>query len=276
MYTPIHHADSVPTQLDEHQHHSTLPDASSSPVKAKSPGEKPSESVPPADSADEESGDESDSNYLSFTDESDDEGDVEGRNNQSSREREAREHERQLVLEAAGLVVNQDVKPPPRPRKRRPAPAAPDRSSVISISSAHKDLPPVPSLEPVDHAARLDDAFDRYEAFKQTQGDINLNRLSVASTNDTLPPSPKSPVVSLAPSSSSDGRGYSHLLSFLGRSRSPINDVERPTISTLNISLPILNSPDMPSRENSPAFGSVSFPTLLKALDAACPHIHLY
>lgn len=260
---PINHADSLSTHLAE-QPPSTLPGAPINPVEVNSAAKTPPEVVPHIGSTDhptdDESDDESESNYLSFTDDSGDEGEVEASNNQGSEEREAREHERQLVLEAAGLIVNQDVKPPVRPRKRRPAPAAPDRSSMISMSSTHKDLPPVPSPEPVDHAARLEDAFDRYETFKQTHGDINLNRMSVASTNDTLPPSPKSPVVSLAPSSSrdSDGRGYSHLLSFLGRSKSPIGDVDRPTRSTLNISSPILNSPDSLSRENSPAFGSVS------------------
>lgn len=48
----------------------------------------------------------SDSDYLSF-----DESDAE----ETEAERKAREHERQLVLEAAGLIVKEDVKPPPRP-----------------------------------------------------------------------------------------------------------------------------------------------------------------
>lgn len=206
----------------------------------------------------EDEDESSDSDYYSATDDSDDEG-VEG---DSNKDREAREKERQRVLEAAGLIVNEDVKPPPKverarsTRIRRPAPAAPQRSSVISNTSV-KDLPPVPQNEdgPIEPTVRLDDAFDRYEAFKKTQS--SNNRLSVASSFETGPSSPTSGSPSITPSISRDGegRGYIHLLSFLGR-KTPANETSERR--TLNISAPILNISDSPSRDNSPAFGSVS------------------
>lgn len=212
----------------------------------------------------DDSSDSSDEDYFSVADSEDEQVDTDA-------DWEAREKERQRVLEAAGLIVNEDVKPPPRlerarsARKRRPPPAAPQRSSVISNSSASKDLPPVPEPEPsptVDHFTRVDDAFDRYETFKQqAQQTPNSNRLSVASSFETAQSSlGGSPAVSQAPSTSGlskdgEGRSYSHLLNFLGR-KTPGSD--GPEKRTLTISAPILNNPDSPSRENSPAFGSVS------------------
>ncbi|KAJ7041981.1 hypothetical protein C8F04DRAFT_1077868 [Mycena alexandri] len=197
-----------------------------------------------SDSDDSDS--DSDSDYLSF----------EGTAEESEEDFLAREHERQLVLEAAGLIVQKDVKPPPRPvrrrssgqARRRPPPAAPDRTSVWSSSSsvsAPKELPPIP--EP-DAATRLDDAFDRYEAYRGH----HQNRLSVASVETNPPPaSPTSPSMMTA-SSSEGGKSYSHLLHFLGR-KTPVEVERRPTISA-----PILQTPENGggSRANSPAFGS--------------------
>lgn len=184
--------------------------------------------------------------------------------NEDDMEREAREEkERELVLQAAGLIVTQEAEQPPRVvrsrsiRKHRPPPAAPKRLSKLS-NTVPKDLPPVPDSDPLDSTARLDDAFDRYEAFRLAHG--NLNRLSVASV-DTGPPSPGlSPSSSIAPSLSrdSDSRGHSALLNFLGR-KSPMNESERRSMP--NISAPLLISPTPPSRENSPAFGTVSITT---------------
>jgi hypothetical protein len=210
--------------------------------------------------ADEREDQESQSSeeYFSVADDSEEEDDKE---EDTDADWEAREKERQRVLEAAGLIVNQDVKPPPRlararsTRPRRPAPAAPQRSSIISNLSA-KDLPPVPD-SPAGNSPRLDDAFDRYETFKHTQG--SLNRLSFASSSFEAAPS--SPAVSLTPSTSkeSDNRPKSYLLNFLGR-RTPANDgSER---RTLTISGPIMSTSEGPSRENSPAFGSVTLCTL--------------
>jgi hypothetical protein len=105
----------------------------------------------------EELNDSSDDDYFSVADadgDSDNENDM---REETDDDWNARENERQRVLEAAGLIVNEDVKPPPRlerarsARKRRPPPAAPQRSSIISTSAA-KDLPPVPELDfsPID------------------------------------------------------------------------------------------------------------------------------
>ncbi|KAF7359085.1 Actin cytoskeleton-regulatory complex protein [Mycena sanguinolenta] len=201
-----------------------------------------------SDSESDESESDSDSDYLSF----------DGSSEESEEDRAAREHERQLVLEAAGLIVKKDVQAPPRPVRRRstrrPAPAAPDRSSVLSSSSSvsAKELPPIPEL---DAATTLDDAFARYEAYRGHQ----KNRLSVASVEtNPVPASPTSPsVMSTSPSTGSvtEGRG-SGFLHFLGR-KTP-NEAEaarsRPTISG-PIAIP---RPDNGggSPSNSPAFGS--------------------
>ncbi|KAK0474009.1 Dbl homology domain-containing protein [Armillaria novae-zelandiae] len=188
------------------------------------------------------------SEYLSF-----DESDIEDTYPETKAEREAREHERQLVLEAAGLIVKQDVKPPPRPPrkpksgKRRPPPLAPERLSSNTSASSLKGLPPVPPTES-ETSAHLNDAFDRYEAFRYTHA--NANRMSVASSMDSAPPSsPTISTVSQTPSKEGESR-YSSIMHFLGR-KTP--EAEK----RLVISAPILNSPETEfSRSASPAFGS--------------------
>ncbi|KAK0492066.1 hypothetical protein EDD18DRAFT_1080080 [Armillaria luteobubalina] len=188
------------------------------------------------------------SDYLSFA-----ESDIEDTYPETKAEREAREHERQLVLEAAGLIVKQDVKPPPRPPrkpksgKRRPPPLAPERLSSNTSASSLKGLPPVPPTES-ETSAHLNDAFDRYEAFRYTHA--NANRMSVASSMDSAPPSsPTLSAVSQSPSKEGESR-YSSIMHFLGR-KTP--EAEK----RLVISAPILNSPETEfSRSASPAFGS--------------------
>jgi hypothetical protein len=239
------HADAVPTGLSE--------------IKNKvQHGNVETQKVVVVEEQEDEESESSGDDYFSIADadDSEQEDDME---EETDADWDAREKERQLVLEAAGLIVNQDVKPPPRlararsARQRRPPPVAPHRSSIISNSSV-KDLPPVPD-SPADSSPRLDDAFDRYESFKHTQG--SSNRLSVASSFETAPSSPGgSPAISFSTSISKDGesRPKSHLLNFLGR-RTPASDGAEKR--TLIISGPILNQSDSPSRENSPAFGSV-------------------
>jgi actin cytoskeleton-regulatory complex protein PAN1 len=241
------HADAVPTGFTEAK--SEEPQVRHGNVEAQKVAAEEQE-----DEESESSGDD----YFSVAD-----GDSEGENDiedGTDADWEAREKERQRVLEAAGLIVNQDVQPPPRlararsARQRRPPPIAPHRSSIISNSSV-KDLPSIPD-SPVDGSPRLDDAFNRYELYKHTQG--ASNRLSVASSFETALSSPGgSPAISLAASISKDveSRPKSHLLGFLGR-RTPANDGSEKR--TLTISGPIMNQPDSPSRENSPAFGSAS------------------
>ena len=251
---------------------------------------------------------DSSSDYLSFED-SENEAGVDGdersgggnKANHHKADKEARERERQRVLEAAGLIVQRDVGPPPvrpprsrvasasssspasRKGKRRPAPAAPQRRP----SGMHKELPPVPPVLDVDsglvpdgrgevetegvddevteeaeeveeaeealtHEARLDDAFARYESFKNAQANQLAganNRLSVVSTDSsiTMPASPtttissmsmsqtqhppsmvhmhmnkdkdKDPTSPSSTSSNSEGR-YAHFLNFLTNSGS--------------------------------------------------------
>ncbi len=180
------------------------------------------------------------SDYLSF-----DESDIEDTYPETKAEREAREHERQLVLEAAGLIVKQDVKPPPRPprkpksSKRRPPPVAPERLSSNTSTSSLKGLPPVPPTES-ETSAHLNDAFDRYEAFRYTHA--NVNRMSVASSMDSAPPSsPTISTISQTPSKEGPGESrYSSIMHFLGR-KTP--EAEK----RLVISAPILNSPKVNS-----------------------------
>lgn len=205
--------------------------------------------------------DDSDSEYLSFDDS--DEEDQETAE-QYRIEREARASERQRVLEAAGFIVKRDGRrPPPKiPRKHRPPPAVPDRLTIITEPANDKDkeLPSVPT--PQDDAESIlyvDDAYERYETFKQNQ----LNRLSVASSFEIIPsPTVTSPTLSVTTSmskgDSSEGRLSDKLRDFLGRSKTP---EERRTNLTISgpISGPILTREPSPvTCENSAAFGAVS------------------
>lgn len=220
--------------------------------------------------SDSESGD---SDYMSF--ESSDDDDEGPSYPETKAEREARAHERQLVLEAAGLILKQDVKPPPRPPrrsrskdKRRPPPLAPQRTTPTPSVAGNiqgKELPELPPAElevpparPRDPTQHLNDAFDRYEAFRGRAS----NRLSVASfESGSMSPMSAS---SMTPTTSKEGesasgKSYSGFLHFLGRSRTPVENERR---STLVISAPIMNTEissggDI-TRSVSPAFGSVS------------------
>ncbi|KAL5528859.1 hypothetical protein ACEPAG_4833 [Sanghuangporus baumii] len=220
------------------------------------------------DSSSEESSD--DDEYFSLSESSDSENEEEdARTDEEKRkEHEARELERQRVLEAAGLLekksssdVITDVNAPPtRPvrrrstaaRRRRAPPETPNRLSVASLPSlpSDKDLPVTPVLH-------VDDAFERYEAYRLSKN----YRLSMSSI-DTGPPSPGpgpgiSPSLSPTPSKEgggADGRSHSHIFKFLSRSRTPDIDSERPRIQ---ISGPIASSSSsMNSTDSGVAFGS--------------------
>ncbi|KAJ3879158.1 hypothetical protein F5051DRAFT_403673 [Lentinula edodes] len=209
----------------------------------------------------------SDTDYHSFED-----SDGEENSEETHEEREARrEHERQMVLEAAGLIVKKDVKPPPRPpkRKRRPPPIAPRTQSVSSISS--KDLPKIPESMQGPEPTPLDDAFERYEAFRLTQSGAGNNRLSVASFDTALSSPTTSVTMSTSPSKDGETRSHSGIFHFLGRSKTPVDSDRR----TLTISAPILSSlsNEDSARSNSPAFGS-SWASLVdkSALDGIPSH----
>ena len=190
---------------------------------------------------------DSSSEYHSFDDDHDDD---------DGSTRATRERERQLVLEAAGLIVQTDVGVPLRRRstKRRPAPPAPDRHGhgEENLATGEKDLPAVPSHsttpEPeLSYEARLDDAFARYEAFKDRQ--VTPNRLSVVSIESSIgPTSSLSSSVGTASNNLNvrepEGGRYSTFLNFL-RSKTPdidAKEVRRKSASTWNISAPIIQN----------------------------------
>ncbi|KAF8638846.1 hypothetical protein AX17_001904 [Amanita inopinata Kibby_2008] len=206
------------------------------------------------------------SDYLSF--ESD--GGVDVADAKAEHEARERERERQKVLEAAGLIVTQDVRPPPelvrtrsKNTKHRPAPAVPHRCSVRQNNSYTKDLPPVPDLELMDHATRLEDAFDRFESFRNQQ--LSNNRLSVISTDSVNLAPPTTSTLGTNPlarttSRENEGQGkYSHFLHFF---KTP--EIEKRSSSTLTISAPISGIPQDASRSGSPGFGT-SWASLVEA-----------
>ena len=207
---------------------------------------------------------------------------------QRQHEREQRELERIRVLEAAGLIIKQPAegKRPPAPpmrrrstkKGRRPPPTAPLPSPPAATHDRERELPPLPPPSP---RARLDDAYERYEAFKSREAMIpsTSNRDSVALTvsdASSIPPSsPRIPItpgmgtVSLSPATppppalhESKSGAYTGLLSFLSRSKTP--GEEKKPVSVASISAPMISAPipvtavATPTRENSPAFGSVS------------------
>jgi hypothetical protein len=125
-----------------------------------------------------------------------------------------------------------------------------------SASDKDKELPSVPTpQDDAESVMYVDDAYERYEAFKQNQH----NRLSVASSFEITPsPTVTSPTLSVAVSvskaDSSDGRFSDKLRDFLGRSKTP---EERR--ANLTISGPILTRDCSPvAGENSATFGAVS------------------
>lgn len=219
------------------------------------------------DSEESDQDDSSGSDYVTATDSDTDTDESANEEEQSEearrQERQARAAERQRVLEAAGLIIKTESKPPPRPararshRRRRPAPAVPERSP--QIPSPRKELPPVPESDSANTSLRLDDAFERYEAYRQNH--LTLNRLSVASfESSTSTTSPQSSTFALTPSASTSAADEprSHgLLHFFGRSRTPANDGETRTFPV--ISAPILQREPSPAPgEGDSAFGSVS------------------
>ncbi|SRR5713226_6784095 len=199
-------------------------------------------------------------------------------------EREVRAVERQLVLEAAGIVVKKDSTGPPLRLQRRRA--------VAAVQPKHRPAPappPAPTStqrgdpgelhRPTQVQEHLDDAYERYEAFKQQS-----SRLSISSIDQLSPRPPASPSLgsgsfslasaqshenlsdkerskeNVSNTSSSYGSRISH---FLGRSRTPIQ--ERENRVTPTISAPIISASSSSSTVtlgsstpgDSPGFGLV-------------------
>jgi actin cytoskeleton-regulatory complex protein PAN1 len=199
-------------------------------------------------------------------------------------EREVRAVERQLVLEAAGIVVKKDSTGPPLRLQRRRA--------VAAVQPKHRPAPAPPPAQtstqrgdpgelhrPPQVQEHLDDAYERYEAFKQQS-----SRLSISSIDQPSPWPPASPSLgsgsfslasaqshenlsdkerskeNVSNTSSSYGSRISH---FLGRSRTPIQ--ERENRVTPTISAPIISASSSSSTVtlgsstpgDSPGFGLV-------------------
>jgi len=244
----------------------------------------------------ESASDSATTEYHSFSDSDSEDDETAMTEEERKLEREVRAVERQLVLEAAGIIVKEDsTGPPPRLHRRR---------TVAAVRPMHRPAPappPAPAsteradLGEQDRLARvqghLDDAYERYEAFKQQS-----SRLSISSVDQLSPLQPASPSLgsgsfSLAPaqsyeslsdkerskenvsstSSSSYGSRISH---FLGRSRTPLQERETRVMST--ISAPIMSSSSSsgtitlgsPIRGDSPGFGLVRLPVNATARNA--------
>lgn len=231
---------------------------------------------------------DSDSDSFASTQSSDEE-EQELTEEQRRVDREARALERQRVLEAAGLVIaKSDKKPPPRParrrstRKHRPAPAVPHSHR----RAESKDLPSLPSPSEPEHdvgrdnSLRLDDAFERYEAYKTANAGAG-NRLSTISvdTSASLQSSTPSLTVIRSPSlpalrspsadpSETGGRSHSNFFSFFGRSKTPGESSEGRVMPVISGPIPMGSefskdgsmSPGLNASDSG--FGTVSFSML--------------
>ena len=229
--------------------------------------------------------DSSASGYDSFSDSDSEDDEAAMTEEERKLEREMRAAERQLVLEAAGIIVKKDVtrRPPPHlqrrravtsvPLKHRPAPAPPAVTSSESTLGPWPDPSELPPPTPAK--AYLDDAYERYEAFKQ-----HASRSSISSIDQLPSLSPVSPSIgslSLAPAQSRESvpdkekakdnvntsPSYgSRISQLLARSRTPGQDKDTrimPTISAPVMSATTSDSGMLgpPAREGSPGFGLV-------------------
>jgi actin cytoskeleton-regulatory complex protein PAN1 len=232
----------------------TAPSSSSQslPLPHGSPGETD-------DTDNESASDPTSSDYHSFSD-SDTEGDEAAMTEEERRlEHEMRAAERHLVLEAAGIVVKQDAtrRPPPRLQRRRtltgvrprhrPPPAPPSPIALVPSNSPDLDKP----QPPTPTQAHIDDAYERYEAFKQ-----HTFRLSISSI-EQLPDQDRGKE-SVNPSVSYGSR----ITQLLARARTPTQEREARVIPT--ISAPILSTsssgngtPGTSAQQDNPAFGLV-------------------
>ncbi|KAI1790449.1 Dbl homology domain-containing protein [Ganoderma leucocontextum] len=214
-------------------------------------------------SSDDNSEDDSEPEYVTASESESDESDNEGDQSEEARrqERQAREAERQRVLEAAGLIIKEDHhRPPARPvrvrnRRRRPAPAVPERSKITPSPSPTKELPLLPNADSRNPSFRLDDAYERYEAYRQSN--LAMNRLSIASVESSTSTASQ-PTPTLTPTTSDSGEPRLYTSSFLQffRSRTPGNDGPAEAPARLVISGPILQGEQWPSLEADAAFGS--------------------
>ncbi|KZT54344.1 hypothetical protein CALCODRAFT_456827 [Calocera cornea HHB12733] len=255
----------------------------------------PPSPVPSSEPVADDEADSSSDEYLSFESDEDEDGheagleeDRRAREAKRLAEQTAREVERQRVMQAAGLVVKTDTqrKPPPPPirrmsRRHRPPPLGEvsELQKLRTVPEVNRDKPlptpiiPPPSPSPQTPQIRyVDDAFQRYEDYKQRQ---SHNRQSIASTIslETMPtpsspgPTPLSPVLTIgsvgsvdsrfsqhAPSRSDDLRSsWASFISKIKPSSGGVGELKPPLVISGPISAPISGQV---SRENSPAFGT--------------------
>lgn len=233
----------------------------------------------------ENASDNTASGYDSFSDSDSEDDEAAMTEEERKLEREMRAAERQLVLEAAGIVVKKDTtrRPPPRlerrravkpaPPKHRPAPVPPGVTSSESVPASI----PAPDLSepspPTPAKAYLDDAYERYEAFRQ-----HSSRLSISSIDQLPPLSPVSPSVgSFSPAPAQLRESFpdkekgnvstlpsygSRISQLLTRSRTPGQEKETRIIPTISAPMMGTTASDSatlgpPAREDSPGFGSV-------------------
>lgn len=265
---------------------SDFPNASSADSSAEAIAFAPASLSDANEAGNESASDSATTEYHSFSDSDSEDDETAMTEEERKLEREVRAVERQLVLEAAGIVVKKDTSgrlPPHVQRRRsvravrpqhRPAPAPP----IAPMSTPQPD--PSELDRPIRVQEHLDDAYERYEAFKQ-----HSSRLSVASIDQLSPLPPVSPSLgsgsfSLASSqsreslpdrekgkenvnSSSPSSYGSRISHFLARSRTPVQEKETRVIPT--ISAPIMSASSSsgtvtlssPTRGDSPGFGLV-------------------
>jgi hypothetical protein len=235
----------------------------------------------------ESASDSATTEYHSFSDSDSEDDETAMTEEERKLEREVRAVERQLVLEAAGIVVKKDTTgrlPPHLQRRRtvaavrpkhRPAPAPPPPSAPAATPAQPPDLGEL--VLPTRVQEHLDDAYERYEAFKQHSSRLSISSVDQLSPLPPASPSPGSGSFSFAPSqtreshpdkerskesvsTSSYGSRLSH---FLARSRTPIQERETRVMPT--ISAPIMSASSSsgtvtlssPTRGDSPGFGLV-------------------
>jgi actin cytoskeleton-regulatory complex protein PAN1 len=235
----------------------------------------------------ESASDSATTEYHSFSDSDMEDDETTMTEDERKLEREVRAVERQLVLEAAGIIVKKDsTGRPPRIQRRR---------TIAGVQPKHRPAPAPPppptSTQQADlgeldrHTGaqeHLDDAYERYEAFKQQSSRLSMSSIDQPLSLPPASPGPGSGSFSLTPaqsheslsdkerskenvsstviSSSSYGSRISH---FLGRSRTPMQ--ERDTRLMPTISAPIISSSSSsgtatlgsPTRGDSPGFGLV-------------------
>ncbi|CCO31616.1 hypothetical protein BN14_05662 [Rhizoctonia solani AG-1 IB] len=154
--------------------------------------------------------------------------------------------------------------------KRRPAPKAPPRQrpsddgrdaspredSSPGTPSREKNLPEQPDETETESILRIDDAYERYQAFRQSrEGRASLPLIEGApstNANTGIPPTPVSPSATISSLPSATDSTKAAIKSFFGRG----SERDKPR-AAVTISAPVISAPinSTPERGPSPAFG---------------------